>query len=548
MHARLAAFAVLLLTATLAGGRATAQPFTGVADANPKTPGIAEPNVLTRELAETVVAQGSFRLENPATVDLGGGRTAGITYYGYWNDGPQLPLPAAPTVEASKTEPDKNTYLVLRGQRGADPAYDYGTHFVYQGHETGVAGRGYLTRINLDADGEHRVTLLAFQDVAGAPLPTFDGSTWDPFAHKLLLSFEGGSSGGIWQASLDFPAAVESLFGSFGRGGYEGIQTDDRGNVWVVEDVGGATGAVNNRARQPNSFIYRFVPARAGDLTAGRLEVLQVLSLRSGQAITFHPGQADADILSDDIKDLHTYGLTFKTRWVTLHDTAVDGTASFDANALAKARGGTPFKRPENGQFRPGSGFREFFFDATGDTDIRTQAGSTFGGFGALFKLTQASPSASEGRLSLFFRGDVVHSGFDNVAFWDEQHVVFVEDAGDTLHAQRNALDSAYLFDVRVDYSDPAHQPVRILAQGRDPSATIDSALGGSPAFQNEGDNEITGFHVSNGDPGPEGLLGASGPRPFRDGWRVFYTQQHGDNVTWEIIPAAGHGSAGARP
>ena len=54
----------------------------------------------------------------------------------------------------------------------------------------------------------------------------------------------------------------------------------------------------------------------------------------------------------------------------------------------------------------------------------------------------------------------------------------------------------------------------------------------------NEGDNEITGLHVSNGDPGVTGLLGASIPRPFNAGWRVFYTQQRGDNVTYEILPA----------
>src|SRR5262249_26106671 len=114
--------------------------------------------------------------------------------------------------------------------------------------------------------------------------------------------------------------------------------------------------------------------------------------------------------------------------------------------------------------------------------------------------------------------------------------IVFVEDRGDTLHTQHNALDSAFLFDVRVDYSDPSHAPIRIIAEGRDPSATIDSALSGSPGFQNDGDNEITGIHVSNGDPGRDGLLGASIPRPFRDGWRVFFTQQHGDNATWEIL------------
>lgn len=171
----------------------------------------------------------------------------------------------------------------------------------------------------------------------------------------------------------------------------------------------------------------------------------------------------------------------------------------------------------------------------TGDTDLLTQAGSAFGGFGAVLKLTQRSPSADHGTLSLVFRGDAAHTGFDNVAFWDRDHVVFVEDAGDTLHTQRNALDSAYLFDLRVDYSLAANQPVRIIAEGRDPSATLDSALGEFPGFQNDGDNELTGIHISNGDPTRNGILGAQVPRPFH-GFRVFFTQQHGDNATWEVL------------
>ena len=32
-------------------------------------------------------------------------------------------------------------------------------------------------------------------------------------------------------------------------------------------------------------------------------------------------------------------------------------------------------------------------------------------------------------------------------------------------------------------------------------------------------------------------MLGAKTPKPFKHGWRVFYTAQHGDNVTFEIIP-----------
>jgi hypothetical protein len=72
---------------------------------------------------------------------------------------------------------------------------------------------------------------------------------------------------------------------------------------------------------------------------------------------------------------------------------------------------------------------------------------------------------------------------------------------------------------------------------GRDASATIDSALGDFDGFQNEGDNEITGIHVSDGNPTIAGLLGVKVPHAFASGspWRVFVTAQHGDNVTYEL-------------
>jgi len=74
--------------------------------------------------------------------------------------------------------------------------------------------------------------------------------------------------------------------------------------------------------------------------------------------------------------------------------------------------------------------------------------------------------------------------------------------------------------------------PVRFLAEGRDASATLDSATSGLGG----GDNEITGIHVSNGNASVWGLLGSQTPTPFKNGWRVFWTQQHGDNNTWEIV------------
>ncbi len=506
----------------LNGAAALAQQLTHVPSANPKAPGVTSATVLSPELAQIVRAQGAMPVENPSDV---------IRYYGYVNDQPNL-LPAfGSNVEASKTEPDKNTYLVLRGLRGADTAYDYGSHFLFQGHETGV---GAITRINLDADAAHRVTVLATHEANGAPLPVIDGSTWYPWSGRLLFSQEGNgsSNGGIWQATLDFPAVAENLLGVFGRGGYEGIQADSDGNVWVIEDIGGATVA---GARVPNSFVYRLIPKNRHDLKqGGKLQALQVLSKAHTGAIVFD----GANALTQDVKDLHTYGNVFDTRWVTLHDTDIDGFAVFNANALAKAKLATPFKRPENGQFRPGTGFREFFFDETGDTSATSTANAAHGGFGSVMKLSQSGPSADSGRLTMFYLSDQAHSAFDNVAFWDENRIVFVEDAGDGLHQQRNALDSGYMFDVRKDYSNPANQPVRIIAEGRDPSATIDSGLLGTAGFQNEGDNEITGIHVSDGDASIGGILGAKKPHALKDGWRVFYTAQHGDNITWEIIRA----------
>ncbi len=145
---------------------------------------------------------------------------------------------------------------------------------------------------------------------------------------------------------------------------------------------------------------------------------------------------------------------------MTLHDTRVDTSGlPFNANAAAKAAGATPFKRPENGQFRPGSGFREFYLDATGDTDATSRANAGFGGWGGVYRLVQSAPGADTGRLNLFYAGDKAHTGLDNVR-----------------------------------------------------------------------------IHMSDGDPGTGGILGAEVPRPFENGWRLFWTRQHGDNYTWEII------------
>jgi len=522
--------------------------LTSVPTANQRAAGYAPASRLSPELAQIAVAQGSTKLENPHGI---------VSFYGYETDVatvddpalPQMvPTPASPT-EAIKTEPDKNTYLVKSGLGGAEPDYDYGTHFLYQGHENAArdsSGRslGYLSRINLDADAEHRVTLMATQDSAGAPIATIDGSTWDPFAQRLILTTESPSKP-TYAATATYPSTVEDVSGALGRGGYEGVQDDADGNLWIVEDIGGSN-KPGTTAKVPNSFVYRYVPSQAGDLRHGRLEALQVLNA-GGQPITIDTQTA---LMAADQVALHNYGSTFDTRWVTVHDTGTDGTAPFNANTAAKAARATPFKRPENGVFAPGSKFRQFFFTETGDTnatspengDPATGAGGA-GGWTSIQKLVQSGPSARTGRLTLFYRGNRAHAGFDNVTFLSRDKLVAVEDAGDTLHGQRNALDSGFVLDVGVDYSSADRQPVRWLAEGRDPSATIDAANAGFG--KNDGDNEITGAIVSDGDPGPKGILGARMPNLFHGGWRWFYTQQHGDNATYEVVAAGRDGGRG---
>jgi hypothetical protein len=547
--------------AAVAGGAAfvavgAAAPSSGlqlshVPTANERAAGYAPASMLSRELQQLAWAQGSTKLENPEGI---------IGFYGYENDVPSADDPAlaqmvptpANAAEAVKTEPDKNTYLVFPGGlSGPDASYKYGTHFLYQGHENAAknaAGNslGYITRINLDADAKHRVTLLATKDTTGAPLATIDGSTWDPFARRLIFTTESPSKP-TYAATPGVPSTVEDVSGALGRGGYEGVQNDADGNLWIVEDIGGGPKG-STTAKIPNSFIYRYVPSRPADLHNGKLQALQVLN-RTGEPITLGSQTA---LMAPDQVALHSYGDELRTQWVQIHDTTTDGTAPFNANAAAKAKNATPFKRPENGVFRPGTGFKEFYFTETGDTNATSPengdpgngAGGA-GGWSSIQRLVQAGPSAETGKIRLFYRGNRAHAGFDNVTFASRDALVAVEDAGDTLHRQRNALDSGFLLDVSTDYSSAGEpQPVRWLAEGRDASATIDSANGGFG--KNDGDNEITGALVSNGDPGPAGLLGAGVPTLFHNGWRAFYTQQHGDNPTYEVIPSLSALSGGS--
>src|SRR5262245_376496 len=325
-----------------------------VLTANPANPPAAaiQPDRIADNFRLSLVAQGADAIENPV---------GGITKLGLLSDG-------------TRTEPDQNLYLTFDQDPGGPTAgYHYGHHFLYQGHEN-AGNRAYITRINLDVtDPAHRVTLETLFDPTG--FNSIDGSTWDPFTQTLLFTQENSANGGAIELTPAWPPVVRSLDGILGRGGYEGIHPDNEGNLLIIEDVGGTfVNVIKNdatsakTARQPNSFVYWFEPYHKWDLGAGgRLFALQVSI--DNKAVVFGADPV-ADVFSDAQLKLHTPGTSWPATWVLLHDTAVDGFTPFSANALAKQRLATPFKRPENAQFLPGSNFKTFFFCPTGDTDI----------------------------------------------------------------------------------------------------------------------------------------------------------------------------------
>ena len=481
----------------------------GVPGANPE---IITDNVLSPEFAPGLVAEGLDLLENPS---------GPITKFGNLSDG-------------SRTEPDENTYLILdHNPGGPTQGYDYGRHFLFQGHEN-AGNRAHVTRINLDvAHPDHRITLLTPADANGLTgFNSIDGSTWDPFSRTMLFTQEAGANGGVIEMGADFDpntgagAGLRTLYGSLGRGGYEGIHPDDRGNIWIAEDVGGTT--VMNNGRNPNSFIYRFVPTSPDDLTHGKLQALQVSI--NGNPIVFVPvdaGHPNGDTRSQNQLLLHTVGASWPVQWVTVHDTAINGTNPFDANALAKAAGATPFKRPENGQFQPGSHFRTFVFVVTGDTDNTAGTDPVLaarGAWGGIFRV-DLNANRESGNISLVVLGDADHASFDNVTFVDDKDTILVtEDRGDMLHDQLNKLDSIWAYKLNQQHPERSIA-ARFVGLGEDRMAPIAT----------EEDNEPTGLHMSEGDSTIHGLIGT---REFRkDRAMLFFTQQHGENNLFDVSP-----------
>jgi hypothetical protein len=521
LRSKLVAGAAAAVTGLAVTGVAIGQIASGVPGTNPPTGSTA--NLVAPGFGTRIVAEGIDPLENPAGI---------FKTYGYLDDN-------ADPLARTRTEPDQNTYLVADHVGGPTAGYDYGRRFLIQGHENG-AGKALLTRVNLDVtEPSHRITLLnvpAADNTTG--LTSIDGSTYDPFTGDLLFTSENGSAGFVVSTKLRWsgttPPALTRLDGSLGNAGYEGVELDKLGDVYLVEDTGGSTlsdGATATKVKQPNSFVYRFKPVSKTDLTKGKLQALQVSV--AGTPITFHdkavdPSGAHDDAFGEPIRRLHS-GETLQAKWVTIHDTALDGTTAFDANALAKSKGATPLKRPENGKFVPESGFKSFVFVETGDTDKTAglyPGAAERGAWGAAIRVDMPSAGSDSATAKAIVLGDETHNSFDNVTFLDSKTWLTTEDRGDTLHDQEGVLDSIWSYDLIKSYAQSNAAAKRLVALGRDPEA---SGASGE-------DNEPTGVFVSDGDTSAGGLLGAGDPAE-QHGVRIFFTEQHGENHTIELLP-----------
>ncbi len=77
---------------------------------------------------------------------------------------------------------------------------------------------------------------------------------------------------------------------------------------------------------------------------------------------------------------------------------------------------------------------------------------------------------------------------------------------------------------------------MRWLAEGRDSAATVDANATPSGFGKNDGDNEITGAVVSDGDPTVQGILGAKVPEPDRQALALVLHPAARGQPTYELL------------
>ena len=391
------------------------------------------------------------------------------------------------------------------------------THFLFQGHESGSPG--YITRINLDADAAHRVTVLATKDDDRRRDRDIDGSTWDPWAQRLLFTTENANAP-TYSATPGYPSTGRRTSPARSAAAATRASRTTRTGTSGSSRTSAARTSRARRRRSRTASSTATSRRSRGDLANGKLQVLQVLNA-SSEPIT---QASQTPLNSPDQVALHTYGSVLQHASGSRSTTRPsDGNAPFNANRSRRPTNGTPFKRPENGALpaRTGSS-REFFFDETGDTE-RDQPRERL--LRRLDVGLQADADRTRrpntGKLTLFYKGDQAHAGFDNVAFLSKNLITFVEDAGDRLHtpAERARLR------LRARRDDGLLEAVRTSRCAGSPRAATPRRRS-TPTTAASGRTRATtrspGIHVSDGDH-VQGT-GSSAPKVpaarSSDGWR----------------------------
>jgi len=136
--------------------------------------------------------------------------------------------------------------------------------------------------------------------------------------------------------------------------------------------------------------------------------------------------------------------------------------------------------------------------------------------YGAIFRV-DLGKDLQDGQISLFFLGDHDHNSFDNLAFANEHQLLAPKTEATRFTRSSTRSTAVWAFEVKA--SNKA--PIRFIALGRDATSIAHGE-----------DNEPTGVFVSNGSTDPKHMLGT--PEHLAH-CTSFFTQQHGDNIVYEI-------------
>lgn len=286
--------------------------FTAACDEPTPTSLAADASALAR-----VAGSGSFRFEPISPLV---GAAACLDPATAQSEPFQLPAGFAQTIigrqsDLATSNAEVNFDMLTLNETGPEAG-----RYLYRTHE--VRPWAALSRIDLWT-GENELL------VERSDWESFDGLVWTPWGTLLMAEERIVQS----ERDPDYPAIERGLVYEYfpesgevvarpavGARSHEGLRFDAQGNLYGISE---SRGLKNAGAPGESGAIFRFVPDRRGDLSAGRLYALRVLSGRTGPAV-WEPLDLDP--------------------------------ATFDSDAAAQAVGATAWDRPEDVEIATSTG------------------------------------------------------------------------------------------------------------------------------------------------------------------------------------------------